>query len=81
VIIAADIDSLSNVPLRSRAGAARILLTFLRGDTVMIGTSRPKEKDLVRVVTDADGRIRGVVNGADAKDHFTARLTSKSPDF
>jgi hypothetical protein len=76
-LIAADMDSLSNLPLRARAATGPIVVTFLRGDTVMIGTSQPKnQKDKVRLITDPDGRIRSVMNGADAKDRFTARRTS-----
>ena len=77
VFIAADIDSLSHAPLRSRAATGPIVVTFLRGDTVMIGRSTPTyEKDKVRLILDADGRIRSVMSGADAKDHFSAHLTA-----
>jgi len=56
------------------AGVTPVDLTFLAGDTVMLGN--PTSKDQMRIVVGADGRIRGARNGSTAKDKFSMRPTS-----
>jgi hypothetical protein len=77
-IIALNLDNLDKSPLpplRSRAQAFPVVLTFFAADSVMLGAT--DAKDRVRVAVGADGQIRGVVSGADAKDHFKAVPASK----
>lgn len=56
---------------------AQINVTFLTPTTVMLG-SLDGARDQLRLVIDADGHIVRAVNGADAKDPFTARLVPSS---
>jgi hypothetical protein len=58
------------------AGVGPVDITFLAGDTVMLGT--PTSKDQMRLVVGADGRIRSAKNGSTAKDRFSMRPTSKA---
>jgi hypothetical protein len=79
VIVALDLDNLgesSPAPLRSRAVAAPLAMTFVSPDSVRLGTT--EAKDRVRIAVGSDGNIRGVVSGADAKDHFKAMPKSKA---
>jgi hypothetical protein len=73
-IDALDLDSHDAVN-KVAAGVAPIDLTFLAGDTVVIGTST--SKDQMRMIVGADGRIRGAKNGSTSKDRFSMRPTSK----
>lgn len=50
-------------------------VTFLAGDTVMLGT--PRSKDQMRLIIGADGCIRGAASGSTSKDKFSTRPTSK----
>jgi hypothetical protein len=65
-----NLDKSTPAPLRLRAGALPVVLTFVSADSVMLGTT--EAKDRVRVAVGSDGNIRGVVSGSDAKDHFKA---------
>jgi hypothetical protein len=81
-IDALNLDVSPSAPLRSRAGPGTIDATFLSGDTVRFSSfvgrnSRDtRHADQLRVLFGPDGRIRGAVSGADAKDRFSARMTS-----
>jgi len=72
-IIALDLDNLDKstpVPLRLRAVAAPVVVTFVSADSVRLGAT--DAKDRVRLAVGSDGNIRGVVSGSDAKGHFKA---------
>jgi hypothetical protein len=72
------IDALNlDTPGKSKVGAdtATADVTFLAGDTVMLGNG--KSRDQMRVIIGADGRSRGGANGSTAKDKFSVRPTSK----
>jgi hypothetical protein len=78
-IDALNLDVGPTAPLRSRAGAGTVDVTFLRADTVrfssFLASGAPRANaraDQLRVVVGSDGRVRGAVSGADAKDHFSA---------
>jgi hypothetical protein len=75
-IDADDVGKPSNRSLRSFVRYVPGVVTFLSADTVMLGNAQ--EKDKVRIVVGPDGRARGAVSGADAKDHFAMRPTAKS---
>jgi hypothetical protein len=64
-------------PGKDKVGAAPAALdvTFMAADTVKIGNGA--STDQMRVIIDADGRIRGAKNGSTAKDKFSMRPTSK----
>jgi hypothetical protein len=74
VIDALDLDSPAAAD-RVKADAGAVDVTFLAGDTVMLGTAT--SKDQMRIIVGADGRIRGAKNGSTAKDKFSMRPTSK----
>jgi len=77
-VVKIDADDLGKFPTRSLRSIAAFVpgeVTFLPADTVMLGNTQ--EKDKVRLIIGADGRARAAASGADAKDHFSMRPTSK----
>jgi hypothetical protein len=73
------IDALNlDTPGKSKVGAdtATADVTFLAGDTVMLGNG--KSTDQMRVIIGADGRSRGGANGSTARDKFSIRPASKA---
>lgn len=75
LIDALNLTSTPSAPLRSRANVGVIEVTFVSADTAMLGNGH--ERDKMRVVVGADGHVRGAVSGADAKDPFAIRPTTK----